>query len=183
MKRRFFIHTLLSGLVTAPFTLLLRDSGDTKSKNQTLWQIDPNKCTQCGKCQTECILLHSAVRCIHQYASCGYCLFCSGYYQDNRSKFDTAGENLRCPTDAIIRTYVQDPYYEYKIDEDKCIACGKCVQGCSSFGNGSLFLQVRQDLCKNCNQCRISIACPSGAFIKVSPDKPYLFKRQPEDIA
>ena len=21
----------------------------------TVWQIDPNKCTQCGKCATECV--------------------------------------------------------------------------------------------------------------------------------
>lgn len=176
MKRRLFVHTILSGLVIAPFTLLLRESDDAEVGSQTLWQIDPDKCTQCGKCQTECILPHSAVRCVHQHASCGYCLFCSGYYQDNRSSFDTAGENLRCPTDAISRTYIEDPYFEYTIDENKCIACGKCVKGCAAFGNGSLIMQVRHDICKNCNQCRIASVCPSDAFVKVSVDKPYLFK-------
>lgn len=183
MNRRFFVHTLLTGMVAAPFTLLLRESDDTGDQGLTLWQIDPDKCTQCGKCETECILPHSAVKCIHQYASCGYCLFCSGYYHDHRAEFNTAGENLRCPTDAIIRTYIEDPYFEYTIDEDKCIACGKCVKGCASFGNGSLFLQVRHELCKNCNQCRIASVCPSGAFVKVSSDKPYLFKQLPESEA
>jgi electron transport complex protein RnfB len=170
-------------LAATPLSLLLRGSDDASSSNLTLWQIDPEKCTQCGKCATECILPQSAVKCIHQFASCGYCLFCSGYYQDHRSKFDTAGENLRCPTDAIVRTYVEDPYFEYRIDEDKCIACGKCVKGCEAFGNGSLFLQVRHDLCKNCNQCRIASACPSDAFVKVSPDKPYLIKTLSEGSA
>ena len=95
-------------------------------------------------------------------------------------EFNTAGENLRCPTDAIVRTYVEDPYFEYKIDEDKCIGCGKCVKGCASFGNGSLFLQVRRHLCKDCNECRIAKVCPSGAFTRVPADKPYIFRRPPE---
>ncbi|MAX26824.1 MAG: ferredoxin [Phycisphaeraceae bacterium] len=181
MKRRFFINSILTGIIAAPFTLLLRKSSDDKVTNNTLWQIDPDKCTHCGKCVTECILPHSAVKCVHQYASCGYCLFCSGYYQDKRAKFDTAGENLRCPTDAISRTYIEDPYFEYKIDEEKCIACAKCVKGCEAFGNGSLFLQVRHNICVSCNQCRIASVCPSEAFIKVSPDKPYIIKTLQED--
>ena len=69
--------------------------------------------------------------------------------------------------DSQSRTYVEDPYFEYKIDEEKCIGCGKCVKGCLSFGNGSLFLQVRRDLCKNCNECRIAKACPADAFVRV----------------
>ncbi len=177
MKRRHFITTALLGVIAAPFAMLFRKGED---KNKTLWQIDPDKCTQCGKCQTACILPQSAVRCVHQYASCGYCLFCSGYYQDKRVKFDTAGENLRCPTDAIKRTYIEDPYFEYRIDEEKCIACGRCVKGCEAFGNGSLFLQVRHNICVNCNQCSIAEECPADAFVKVSPDKPYIFKRPPE---
>ena len=177
MNRRHFIHTALKAAVVAPFALLFRNAN---AGAKTLWQIDPDKCIQCGKCQTACILPHSAVRCVHQYASCGYCLFCSGYYHDKRVKFDTAGENLRCPTDAISRTYIEDPYFEYRINEDKCIACGKCVKGCAAFGNGSLFLQVRHHICVNCNQCRIAAVCPADALVKVSPDKPYLFKQPPE---
>ncbi|MGL4854544.1 MAG: 4Fe-4S binding protein [Lentisphaeria bacterium] len=178
MDRQEFIRKFLLGALVVPFGVLAKkNSGE---KGNVLWQIDPDKCTQCGKCQTACVLSPSAVRCVHQYASCGYCLFCSGYYHDKRAKFDTAGENLRCPTDAIIRTYVEDPYFEYKIDEEKCIACGKCVKGCASFGNGSLFLQVRHNICKNCNDCRIARVCPANAFTKVSVDKPYLFKQPPE---
>ncbi len=95
-------------------------------------------------------------------------------------KFDTAAENLRCPTDAIKRKYIEDPYFEYTIDEAACIGCGKCVKGCAAFGNGSLFLQIRQGLCKQCNQCRIAEICPSHAVVRVPAETPYLFKRPPE---
>jgi electron transport complex protein RnfB len=39
---------------------------------------------------------------------------------------------------------------------------------------------VRHNICRNCNQCRIAAVCPADAFVKVSPDKPYIFKRSPE---
>jgi len=198
MNRRNYLYTMLTGLIAAPFALLFRQArslrhepGEISSEPNLpppasslqpalFWQIDPDKCIQCGRCETECILKPSAVKCVHQYKACGYCLFCSGYYHDNRVRFDTAGENLRCPTDAIVRTYVEDPYFEYTINEDKCVGCGKCVKGCKSFGNGSLFLQVRHALCKNCNQCRIASVCPSNAWTKVTANEPYLFKRPPK---
>jgi len=184
MKRRHWIRTILAGILAAPFALLFRKKEEQRATRPwfpvpVLWQIDPDKCTQCGRCETECILKPSAVKCVHQYESCGYCLFCSGYYHDNRAGFDTAGENLRCPTDAIIRRYIEDPYFEYNIDEDKCVACGKCVKGCKAFGNSSLFLQVRRGLCKNCNQCRVASVCPANAFVKVSVKEPYLFVHPP----
>lgn len=178
MDRRDFIRAVLGGGLAAPLAFLFRRSSGKEAG--TLWQIDPSKCIQCGKCETECVLPQSAVKCVHQYASCGYCLFCSGYYQDNRARFDTAGENLRCPTDAIVRTYVEDPYFEYRIDEDRCIGCGKCAKGCAAFGNGSLFLQVRHDRCAGCNECRIARRCPANAFTRVPADRPYIFKTPPE---
>jgi len=146
------------------------------AKNESRWQIDTTKCTQCGQCATNCVLPVSAVKCVHLYASCGYCDFCSGYYQDSRIKFDSAAENQRCPTSAIKRTLVEDPYFEYQINEKLCIGCGKCVKGCAHFGNGSLILQVKHDLCKNCNECRIAQTCPAKAFRRVSADNPYLVK-------
>jgi electron transport complex protein RnfB len=44
-------------------------------------------------------------------------------------------------------------------------------------------MQIRHDICKNCNQCLIARVCPSDAFVKVSPDKPYLFRKLAEDKA
>jgi len=142
----------------------------------TVWQLDPDKCIACGNCATYCVLKTSAVKCVHAFALCGYCDLCTGYLMPEPHALDTAAENQLCPTGAIRRTFVEDPYYEYTIDESLCIGCGKCVAGCAAFGNGSLFLQVRHDRCLNCNECAIAAACPSGAFRRVPADRPYLLK-------
>lgn len=142
----------------------------------TVWQIDPNRCTQCGKCATECVINPSAVKCVHEYAMCGYCELCFGYFVDQRADDTEAAENQRCPTAAIQRSFVEEPYYQYVVDESKCIGCGICVKGCRAFGNGSLMLQVRHDRCLNCNECAIARACPSRAFVRVPADQPYLFR-------
>ena len=141
-----------------------------------VWQIDPNKCTQCGKCATNCVLKESAVKCVHAFAMCGYCDLCTGYFDAEPNALNTGAENQLCPLGAIQRTFIEDPYYEYKIDEPLCIGCGKCVKGCSMFGNGSLFLQVRHDRCVHCNECSIAAACPAQAFVRVPASKPYLLK-------
>ena len=43
---------------------------------QTVWQIDPHICVQCGNCAINCVLTQSAVRCIHAFDVCGYCKLC-----------------------------------------------------------------------------------------------------------
>ncbi|MDR1380453.1 MAG: ferredoxin [Tannerella sp.] len=130
------------------------------------WQIDPHKCTQCGRCETHCVLPVSAVKCIHANRVCGYCDLCGGYYRSNVKNLNTAAENLTCPTGAIQRLFVEDPYFEYTINESLCNGCGKCVKGCSSFGNGSLYLQIKRDLCRDCNECEIATVCPSDAIAR-----------------
>ena len=145
-------------------------------KKKYVWQIDPDKCVTCGKCATHCVLNESAVKCVHAYAMCGYCDLCTGYFVPEPKALDTAAENQLCPTGAIKRTFVEDPYFQYTIDEKLCIGCGKCVEGCTSFGNGSLFLQVRHNRCLNCNECTIAVACPTQAFKRVDADSPYLLK-------
>jgi len=147
-----------------------------KVSANTVWQIDPDICVQCGNCETECVLSPSAVKCVHAYEVCGYCDLCSGYLQQGAADLDTSAESRLCPTDAIKRTFIEDPYYEYIIDEGLCIACGRCVKGCSAFGNGSLFLQIRHDRCVNCNACSIARKCPSGAISRINAGKPYLLK-------
>ncbi|MBT3192798.1 MAG: 4Fe-4S binding protein [Verrucomicrobia bacterium] len=140
----------------------------------TVWQLDPEKCIQCGKCATHCVLDHSAVRCFHSHARCGYCKLCFGYFEPGTAMLTEAAENQLCPTGAIHRNFVEAPYYEYVIEEDLCVGCGKCVRGCNMFGNGSLYLQVHQKICLNCNECSIAKACPADAFSRVSPTEPYL---------
>lgn len=147
------------------------------------WQLDPYKCVQCGRCQTHCVLALSAVRCMHAYAMCGYCKLCSGYHKPNATALDTSAENQLCPTGAIIRTYVEDPYYEYTIDREKCVGCGKCVAGCYAFGNGSLFLQVQHDICVDCNECSIARNCPAEAFARVPASSPYILKQAASEEA
>ncbi|MBN1765437.1 MAG: hypothetical protein JW860_09295 [Sedimentisphaerales bacterium] len=145
---------------------------------QMVWQIDPYKCISCGHCATYCVLQESAVKCVHSYAMCGYCDLCTGFFEPEPIALTTGAENQLCPTGAIIRTFVEDPYFEFTIDEPLCIGCGKCVKGCNAFGNGSLFLQVRHDRCLNCNECSIAQACPSQAFRRVPAHQPYILKGQ-----
>ena len=175
-SRRDFIRsgTRLSMLIT------LGAVGAFAAKNITaekyVWQIDPFKCTQCGRCATSCVMTPSAVKCIHAYDLCGYCDLCGGYLKPDANKLTTAAENQLCPTAAIQRKFIEEPYFEFDIKEELCIGCGKCVKGCSSFGNGSLHLQIRHNICKNCNECAIARMCPSQAISRVPASKPYLIK-------
>ena len=150
-------------------------AGHTQAEDW-VWQIDPAKCLRCGNCATKCVLEQSAVKCVHAYAMCGYCQLCTGFFAPEPNALTTAAENQLCPTAAIKRTYVEDPYYEYTIEEHLCIGCAKCVEGCSRFGNGSLFLQIRHDRCVHCNECAIAPTCPGEAFRRVPARQPYLLK-------
>ncbi len=165
-RRRFIEKTsrtacyfLLGGIAGKA---LLGPSGE-----EMVWQIDPAKCVQCGKCATHCVLAPSASKCVHQFAMCGYCRLCSGFSPPDALVFDEAAENQMCPVGAITRRYVEEPYYEYTIDRDRCIGCARCVKGCTAHGNGSLFMQIQRDLCLNCNECSIAIACDGQAIRRI----------------
>lgn len=138
------------------------------------WQIDPLKCKRCGRCASNCVLNPSAVKCVHTYEVCGYCNLCFGYFLPEAKKLTEDAENQICPTNAIKRKFIEDPYFEYNIDESLCIGCGKCVSGCNLFGNGSLHLQVRHNICLNCNECSIALNCPSNAFVRVPVKNSYI---------
>ncbi len=175
-NRREFIKT---GLNTAAGLAIGGVAGlaiGKSTKGDMVWQLDPNVCVQCEKCATNCVLPESAVKAVHSYSMCGYCDLCSGYLEPGARARDTGAEVQLCPTGAIKRTYVEDPYFEYVIDETLCIGCGKCVKGCGSFGNGSLYLQVRHDRCLNCNECSIARSCPSQAYRRVPAETPYILR-------
>jgi electron transport complex protein RnfB len=144
-----------------------------------VWQLDPTKCVQCGQCATNCVLNPSAVKCVHSFEICGYCDLCGGYLQPSAKKRDTGAENELCPVGAIKRTFVEEPFYQYTIDEVLCVGCAKCVKGCGTFGNGSLYMQVKHDLCVNCNECAIARACPADAFRRIPARTAYLLKTRP----
>ncbi len=67
-NRRAFINSgvrLTLGLtVVGTGVLALARSSTGKDY---VWQIDPFKCTQCGRCATECVKADSAVKCVHAY--------------------------------------------------------------------------------------------------------------------
>jgi Na+-translocating ferredoxin:NAD+ oxidoreductase subunit B len=174
MNRREFLNSGVRFAVAIGLGAIGGHLLHKSSARQMVWQLDPTKCIQCGKCATSCIKTPSAVKCLHVYSMCGYCDLCGGYFRPEVKDLTTAAENQLCPTSAIKRKFIEDPYFEYSIDEDLCNGCGKCVKGCGSFGNGSLQLQIRHDLCDNCNECAIARDCPAGAFKRVPSDKPYL---------
>jgi len=174
--RRQFVETGIRGLLifllgAATTALLWRG----RSK-RLVWQVDSTKCIQCSKCATHCVLEVSAVKCVQAYKVCGYCKLCTAYFDPNPNGLNTGAENQLCPTGAIQRKALEDPYYEYSIDESLCIGCAKCVKGCVMFGNGSFHLQVRHDRCLNCNECSIAVNCPADAFVRLPAEAPYLIK-------
>ena len=175
-SRRQFMKRIGRLVISIPVAYLSVSLLKKTSAREFVWQIDPLKCTQCGQCETNCVNTPSAVKCVHSFEMCGYCDLCSGYLREGVKTLDTAAENQLCPTGAITRKFVEDPFFEYTIDEELCTGCAKCVKGCSEFGNGSLYLQIKHELCNNCNQCSIAIACPSDAIQRVSVSNPYKTK-------
>lgn len=146
---------------------------------ETRWQLDPNQCIACDNCATHCVLEESAVKCVQFFDMCGYCEICTGYFDPDYRELNTAAENQMCPTGALVRTFVEEKagqkFFEYTVEDDDCIACGKCVKGCALM-NGSLYLQVNQDRCLNCNECSIAVACPTQAFARIPDDQCYRLK-------
>lgn len=181
MSRREFLRNLGRGTCLLGLGGLAGIAASKASSDKMVWQIDPFACTQCGGCATECILQESAVKVVNHFPICAYCRLCFGYFQTQPNALTTAAENLMCPTDALKRRLIEEPYYEYTVDEDLCVACGKCVEGCERFGNASLYLQVRHDRCLNCPECAIADACPANAFIRLPADSPYVIRSEGEE--
>lgn len=175
-SRRDFLKAAGKLIVAAPVLVLPVILVRKTSANGYVWQIDPYKCTQCDQCKTGCVLTPSASKCTNAYPMCGYCDLCPGYLRQGVKTISTGAENQLCPTGAIKRRFVEEPYFEYTIDETLCDGCAKCAKGCADFGNGSLYMQIRHNLCVNCNECSIARKCPSGAVIRVSANEPYIRK-------
>jgi len=176
MNRRAFVSGALRVVGLLGLGGLFGGLAQRAKARGMVWQIDPWKCTQCGRCATSCVLELSAVKCVHSFDMCGYCQLCTGYFEPQPNRLNTAAENQVCPTGAIFRTFIEDPYYEYTINEPLCVGCAKCVKGCTMFGNGSLHLQIRHDRCLNCNECSIARVCPAEAISRVPAGKPYHLK-------
>jgi len=174
-SRRDFIGLTVRGLGVVAFGGAIgKLLASQAAHGDTVWQLDPAKCTQCGKCATNCVMNPSAVKCFHAFDICGYCDLCTGYFEAAPNALTTAAENQQCPTAAIVRSFVEDPYFEFRIDRNLCIGCAKCVKGCGAYGNGSLYLQIDHKVCKNCNWCSIAAACPAEALRRVPAAEAYI---------
>lgn len=157
-----------------------------KAAANDVWAIDPNRCINirlgatgvevCDRCATTCVLPLSAVRAVNDFSKCGRCCICPAYF-DVTSEVGSDGLPTRklCPRDAIQREVIgevdpDDPlnnFYDYTIDEELCNGCGKCVMACKEpAGLSSLWLEVRYDLCTNCNRCSIAMSCPEEALLR-----------------
>jgi electron transport complex protein RnfB len=185
-RRKVLGHAIRAGVLGGLAGLggTLTALGGKRRKEGTrenIWQIDPEKCIQCGNCATYCVVKPSAVKCVHAFDLCGYCDLCFGYFDTTvATEYEAGAPDEFCPTAAILRRHIEDVYYEYLIDEPKCIGCGLCVKGCDEYGNGSLHLQIKHDLCVHCNECAIAAACPANAIVRVPASQPYLRPRRKE---
>jgi Na+-translocating ferredoxin:NAD+ oxidoreductase subunit B len=175
-SRREFVRNAGKLAIIVPLALIPVALAKKTSPSGYVWQIDPFKCTQCGQCKTNCVLTPSASKCMHAFPMCGYCDLCGGYLRQGVKTISTGAENQMCPTNAITRKFVEEPYFEYTINEDLCDGCAKCVKGCADFGNGSLYMQIKHDLCQNCNDCSIARTCPSNAISRIPASIAYLPK-------
>jgi electron transport complex protein RnfB len=175
-SRRDFVKKAGRLIVAAPVLVLPVILARKTNAAGYVWQIDPYKCTYCELCKTSCVMTPSAVKCTNAFPKCGYCDLCPGYLRQGVKTISTAAENQLCPTGAIKRKFVEEPYFEYTIDEALCDGCSKCVKGCADFGNASLYLQIMHNLCDDCNSCAIARKCPSDAVIRVPANDPYIRK-------
>ena len=169
---RMFGSVVAGGTILAATGVLSTKAGGFSTASY-FWQIIPDKCTFCGLCETHCVLPISAVKCVHSKSICGFCDLCGGYFRSNARDLNTAAENLLCPTGAIVRRFIEEPYFEYSIIEELCVGCGRCARGCNAFGNGAMYLQIKRELCKDCNECKIATVCPANAIVRQPITIPY----------
>jgi electron transport complex protein RnfB len=160
-----------------------------KANKTHAWQIDVDKCVNskvgawgvdvCEACATDCVLTLSAVRAVNDYSACGRCYICPAYFKiTSATGPDGLPSEKVCPRDAIKREAIgwidpDDPannFYEYTIDELKCNGCGRCVMECKEpAGLSSIKLEVRHNVCLDCNRCSIAQACPEEAYERREP--------------
>ena len=160
-----------------------------KAHKTYAWVIEADKCINsklgavgveiCERCATDCVITLSAVRAVNEFSACGRCYVCPAYYKITSAVGpDGLPSEKVCPRDAIERKAIgwidpEDPannFNEYVIDEKKCNGCGRCVMECKEpAGLSSITLEVRHNVCLDCNRCSIATVCPEEAFDRRPP--------------
>lgn len=136
------------------------------------WQIDPAKCTFCGRCERACVRKPSAVKAVNDQKICSNCVVCYGHTYDRHldsARIDAEGRKV-CHHNAVVRTRLTgglDGAFCYSIRPEDCTGCAKCALECNRHGTKSMFMVIRPDLCVNCNTCSIADVCESGAVERV----------------
>lgn len=136
------------------------------------WQIDPAKCTFCGRCETACTRHPSAVRAVNDQKKCSNCVVCYGHIRNRTLPSDriaSDGERV-CPHDAVVRTPLSgglDGAFVYTITAERCHGCARCALECNRHGTKSMFLIIRPDLCLQCNDCSIAHVCTPKAVERI----------------
>ena len=149
-----FLSVLVISLV-----MIIRFGGITNDDGK--WGINNEDCVGCGGCATTCVLPKSAVIAVMNDEICAHRADCPAFFKGGKIREDREYDN--CPTGALIRTDNGDGTFNYSIDEDKCIGCGKCTKLCQRKGEGALTLVIDGDKCVDCDLCQISVQCPTDA--------------------
>ncbi len=157
-KARMLTSYILAALLLLTSVFLLASRSISSGK----WYIDTEECIGCGDCATECIKSQSAVRAVIDTVACSGLDKCRAFYRSTSSRFGQSVANQNCPTGAFKREKDSDRYF-YWIDESLCIGCGKCFRGCRKC-EGAIKLEVKDEFCVNCNDCKIELSCPTNAF-------------------
>ncbi|VGO22266.1 4Fe-4S dicluster domain-containing protein [Pontiella sulfatireligans] len=164
-----------AALGTATFRIFSPPAEDAEfiaQGRQFAWQINPDKCRNCGICETACVRKPSAVKALNDQTKCSNCVVCYGHITSTKidsDKIESEGERV-CPVDAVKRKNFSggvDGLFLYSQDPTLCIACGQCTKRCNHHGTQSMFLAIRPDLCLGCNECAIAVACPHDAIERI----------------
>ena len=71
IERRRFIRSGMQMALAVSLGGIAGVSLLKSTSKELVWQIDPFKCVQCGRCANECVMTPSAVKCVHAYDLCG----------------------------------------------------------------------------------------------------------------
>ena len=110
-RRNFLIWSGRGIAATAACGLSYKLLGKNKAREaRQIWQIDPQKCTFCGKCETACVRTPSAAKAVNNLNKCDHCVICYGHITNTKvdpKKVQTEGKKV-CPYDAVIRKLIFD---------------------------------------------------------------------------